>query len=57
VVTYVLDASAVLRFVDQEAGVKRLSQIFEDVYLGQARVVTPAVHHGEVIGISFKRGG
>jgi predicted nucleic acid-binding protein len=57
VVTYVLDASAVLRFIDHEAGVERLSQIFEEVLSGQALVVLPAVHYGEVIGISFKRGG
>ena len=56
-VTYVLDASAVLRFIDQEAGVERLSQIFQEALLGQAWVVMPAVHYGEVIGISFKRGG
>lgn len=55
--TFVLDASAVLRYIDNEAGELRVVEIFEKVLLGQAHVVMSAVNYGEVIGIAHKRGG
>lgn len=55
--TYILDASAILRFFDQEAGVVRLSEIFKDVALGRAAAAVSAINYGEVIGIAYKRGG
>jgi predicted nucleic acid-binding protein len=46
-----------LRFLDDEAGVERVSHIFQDRAAKRARVVMSAVHYGEVIGLSYKRNG
>ena len=48
-VTFSLDTSAVLRFVDQEAGAARLEEIFEQRDRGSARVIMCAVHWAEVV--------
>lgn len=56
-VTFVLDASAILRFIDNEIGVERVSQTFQAAILGNAQVVMSAIHYGEVIGVSYQRGG
>ena len=56
-VTFVLDASAILRFIDNEIGVERVSQTFQAAILGNAQVVISAIHYGEVIGVSYRRGG
>ena len=56
-VTFVLDASAILRFIDNEIGVERVSEVFQAAVAGQAQVVLSAIHYGEVIGVSQKRGG
>jgi len=56
-VTFVLDASAILRFIDDEAGAEIVSEVFQKVAAGQAHVVMSAVHYGEVVGISYRRGG
>jgi uncharacterized protein with PIN domain len=56
-VIFVLDASAILRFIDDEAGVETVSQAFQEVAVGQAGAIMSAIHYGEVIGISYRRGG
>jgi uncharacterized protein with PIN domain len=56
-VNFVLDASAVLRFIDDEAGAEIVAGAFQEVAAGQARALFSAIHYGEVIGISYKRGG
>ncbi|WP_213806980.1 PIN domain-containing protein [Granulicella sp. dw_53] len=56
-VTFVLDASAVLRFLDGEAGAQRVKQIFKSAQDGSCRVVISAVNWGEVIGVVAKRHG
>jgi len=56
-VTFVLDASAVLRFIDHEAGAERVSETFQAALAGRAQVVMSSIHYGEVIGVSHRRGG
>jgi len=56
-VTYVLDASALLRFIDDEAGAQRVSEVIQSHTQGRDRVVMSALHWGEVIGVFYKRRG
>jgi predicted nucleic acid-binding protein len=56
-VTYVLDASAILRYLDDEAGAERVEQIIKGLIAGRNTVAISAVHWGEVVGIVFKRHG
>jgi PIN domain nuclease of toxin-antitoxin system len=49
-VTFVLDASAILRFFDGEAGVVRVKEIFRSALRDECKVVVSAVNWGEVIG-------
>jgi len=55
VVTFSLDTSAVLRFVDKEAGADRIEEILDQRDRGLARVTMCAVHWAEVIGSFLKR--
>ena len=48
--TFVLDASAILRFLDGEAGVIRVKEIFRSALRDECKVVVSAVNWGEVIG-------
>jgi predicted nucleic acid-binding protein len=57
VVIYVLDASAILRYLDGETGAERVSQIIKGHLAGTHRVVVSAIHWGEVAGIVSKRHG
>ena len=50
-VTYVFDSSAVLRFLDGEAGHKRVSGIIKGHMAGDHRAVISAIHWGEVAGV------
>lgn len=54
---YILDASAILRYLDGEAGAERVSAIIKAHLAGTHRVVVSAVHWGEVAGIVSKRHG
>jgi predicted nucleic acid-binding protein len=56
-VTYVLDASAILRYLDDEAGAGRVEQIIKGHITGKNRVAISAIHWGEVVGIAWKRLG
>ena len=56
-VTYVLDANAMLRFLDREAGFDRVSEIIKQHLAGHVRVVMSAVHCGEVAGVTCKHHG
>lgn len=56
-VTYVLDASAILRFLDDEAGADRVEQIIKRHITGKDHVMISAIHWGEVAGIARKRYG
>lgn len=56
-VTFVLDASALLRFLDNESGAERVRQILHAHVAQSARVVLSAIHWGEVAGVLYKRSG
>src|ERR1051326_769145 len=53
-VTYVLDASAVLRYLDDEAGAQRVSEIIKVHLAGRCEVAISALHWGEIAGIIHK---
>jgi predicted nucleic acid-binding protein len=53
-VTYVLDSSAILRFLDGEAGSVRVAEIIKGHLAERHRVVVAAIHWGEVAGITCK---
>jgi predicted nucleic acid-binding protein len=57
VVSYVLDASAILRYLDKEEGAIRVAQIFKGQFSGRNRVLVSAIHWGEVAGVVYKRYG
>jgi predicted nucleic acid-binding protein len=57
VVTYALDASAMLRFLEQEAGADRIEIIFRDQLSGKAEVIASALHWGEVAGKAYRMRG
>jgi predicted nucleic acid-binding protein len=56
-VTYVLDSSAILRYLDGEAGADRVAEIIASHLDGQCRAVMSAVHWGEVAGQTCKARG
>jgi ribonuclease VapC len=49
-VEYVIDASAVLRYVDNEPGAERVEEILTEGVSGNARICISAVQWGEVAG-------
>jgi predicted nucleic acid-binding protein len=56
-VSYILDASAVLRYLDGEAGSDRVAEILKGHIAGKHRILISAIHWGEVAGIICKRHG
>lgn len=54
-VTYVLDSSALLRFLENEAGAERVSDIIKAHLEGSSQVMISAPHWGEVAGITCKK--
>jgi len=55
--TYVLDASALIRYLDDEAGAARVEEILKGATRGRARVWLSAIQWGEVAGNLRKRFG
>ena len=53
-VTYVLDSSAVLRYLHDEAGADRVAEILNAHVAGDCEAITPAAHWGEVAGVTRK---
>jgi PIN domain nuclease of toxin-antitoxin system len=53
-VTYVLDSSAVLRYLHNQAGSDRVAEILKGHVAGDCEAVTPAAHWGEIAGITYK---
>lgn len=53
-VTYVLDSSALLRFIDNEAGAPRVSEVIKGHLAGTCRAAISALHWGEIAGITLK---
>src|SRR5277367_3075500 len=56
-VRYVLDSSAFLRYLDDEAGAARVAEIIKSHLAGRCEVVVSALHWGEVAGITCKLHG
>lgn len=56
-ITYVLDASALIRFVDDEAGADRIEAILSACAASQAAICISAVQWGEVAANYRKRFG
>ena len=56
-VTYVLDSSAVLRYLDGEAGADRVSEIIKGHLAGGCEAVISSVHWGEIAGHICRRRG
>jgi predicted nucleic acid-binding protein len=53
-VTYVMDSSAILRYLHNQAGSDRVAEIINGHVAGDCEAVTPAAHWGEVAGITCK---
>jgi predicted nucleic acid-binding protein len=51
-VTYVLDSSAILRYLDDEAGAARVSEIIKSHLAGRCEAIIAAPHWGEIAGIT-----
>lgn len=54
---YALDSSAVLRYLDREAGAARVSEIIKGHIAGRHKVIVSAIHWGEVALITAKGHG
>jgi len=52
---YVLDASAILRFTDKEAGFDRVRDLLIQAARGNAELLLSAVNWGEIVGALYKR--
>jgi predicted nucleic acid-binding protein len=58
VTTYVLDASAILRFSDKEAGFDRVRDLFIQAAQGKVELLLSAVNWGEIVAaLLYKRAG
>jgi len=53
-VTYVLDSSAILRYLDGEAGAARVSEVIKSHLAGSCEAIIAAPHWGEIAGITCK---
>jgi predicted nucleic acid-binding protein len=56
-VTYVLDSSAVLRYLDDETGAARVAEIIKSHLAGRCEAIISAPHWGEVAGVTCKLHG
>ena len=56
-VTYVLDASAVLRYLEDEAGGARVAEIIDAHLQGECEAIIAAPHWGEIAGVTGKKRG
>jgi predicted nucleic acid-binding protein len=56
-VTYVLDSSAILRYLDDEAGAARVAEIIKSHLAGRCAAIIAAPHWGEIAGITCKAHG
>jgi predicted nucleic acid-binding protein len=55
--TYVLDSSAIIRFVDNEAGAERVEEILSACAARKCEISIPAIQWGETAGNFRKRFG
>jgi predicted nucleic acid-binding protein len=56
-VSYVLDSSAIFRYLDDEAGAARVAEIIKGHLAGSCEVLVSALHWGEVAGVTCKLHG
>src|SRR5580658_3127587 len=56
-VRYVLDSSAILRYLDGEVGSDRVAEIIKDHMAGRCNAVICSLHWGEIAGITCKTHG
>jgi predicted nucleic acid-binding protein len=56
-VTYILDSSAILRYLDDKAGAARVAEIIKSHIAGKCEVMISALHWGEVAGVTRKING
>lgn len=56
-VTYILDSSAILRYLDDEAGAARVAEIIKSHLAGRCDAIISALHWGEVAGVTCKAHG
>jgi predicted nucleic acid-binding protein len=56
-VTYVLDSSAILRYLDDEAGGARVAEIIKSHLAGACEAIISGLHWGEIAGIICKTRG
>ena len=55
--TTVLDASSILRYLDNEAGAERIAVLLEECLEGKTRVLVSSVQWGEIASLVCKRRG
>jgi ribonuclease VapC len=53
--TFVLDASAILRFTDKEAGADRIRALFHTASRGEVALLVNSVNWGEIVSVLCKR--
>jgi predicted nucleic acid-binding protein len=56
-VTYVLDSSAILRYLDGAAGAPRVAEIIKSHLAGRCEAIIAAPHWGEIAGVTCKAHG
>ena len=52
---YVLDASAILRFTDQEPGFDRVRNLFYEAAQGKTQILLSAVNWGEIVTVVHRK--
>lgn len=52
---YVLDASAVLRFTDQEPGFDRIRNLFYEAAQAKTQILLSAVNWGEIVTVLYRK--
>lgn len=55
--TYVLDASAILRFTDKEPGFERVRALLHSATTGELKLWMSAVNWGEIVTVLYRRHG
>src|SRR5579862_6824110 len=53
--TYILDASAVLRFTDRETGFDRIRLLLHDAVHGKNEIFLSAVNWGEIVAVLHRK--
>jgi PIN domain nuclease of toxin-antitoxin system len=53
-VTYVMDSSAILRYLHNQAGSERVAEIIKGHLAGDCQAIMPAPHWGETAGVTYK---